>query len=81
MECTELLADHWMNLAIRPALEDSGVYKPLETLQRIKDINWESLGLCSECCQAKREEWDEEADAFWKKMQGWVNEGDDLFSQ
>jgi hypothetical protein len=73
MACTELLADHWMTRVIQPALEDSGVSKPLETLQRIKDIDWKSLGLCEECCVAKRQEWDDEADEFWVKFEGWTD--------
>ncbi|KIJ36740.1 hypothetical protein M422DRAFT_260833 [Sphaerobolus stellatus SS14] len=79
MECTELLADHWMNLAIQPAIDDSGVYKPLETLKRIQNIDWASLGLCEECCKAKREEWDEEADSFWSKLEEWTKLDSDIY--
>lgn len=65
---------------IQPALEDSGVSKPLETLERIKNIDWESVGLCKECCKSKRQEWDEEADEFWAKLEVWVDPEGPLFS-
>jgi len=77
MECTDCLASHWMTLAIQPALEDDGVYKPLETLQRIKNIDWEARGLCSSCVKAKRDEWTEEQERVWKLMDKWLTSGSD----
>ncbi|KAG6865149.1 hypothetical protein C0991_004831 [Blastosporella zonata] len=46
MACTDVFADTWMSLVIQPAIEDDGVYKPLETLERIKSIDWAKAGLC-----------------------------------
>ena len=77
MECTDCLASQWMDLAIQPALADDGVYKPLETLQRIKDINWETHGLCSSCIKEKRDEWTTEQERVWNLMDGWLANGSD----
>ncbi|KAF8591321.1 hypothetical protein K439DRAFT_1627045 [Ramaria rubella] len=73
MECTGVFADHWMNFAIQPALEDSGVYKPLETLKKVQEVNWKSLGLCESCYAEKKLEWEDEADDIWSRMAGWVD--------
>lgn len=79
MECTGVFADQWMNMAIQPALEDSGVYKPLETLNKIQKVDWRSLGLCDACCEEKRREWEDEADDIWSRMVSWA-ELDELFA-
>ena len=73
MECTGVFADHWMNVAIQPALDDSGVYKPLETLKKIQEVDWGSLGLCNTCCEEKRKEWEDEAKDIWSRMDNWVD--------
>ena len=73
MECTGVFADHWMNVAIQPAIHDSGVYKPLETLKKIQEIDWRSLGLCDACCGEKRKEWEDEADDIWSRMDTWID--------
>ncbi|KAF9538580.1 hypothetical protein CPC08DRAFT_824620 [Agrocybe pediades] len=74
MECTDVFARLWMPLVIQPALEDDGVYKPLETLQRIKEIDWAGHGLCTSCVVEKREEWTDEQKTVWDLMDRWLSE-------
>jgi hypothetical protein len=73
MSCTDVFADTWMSLVIQPALENDGVYKPLETLQYIKDIDWAKFGLCTHCVIAKQAEWTGEQADVWEKIDGWVD--------
>lgn len=61
-----------MPLVIQPALENNGLCRPLETLQTIMDLDWESHGLCKECVRDKREEWKKEQTAVWEKMDYWL---------
>ncbi|KAJ6609247.1 hypothetical protein B0H10DRAFT_2065194 [Mycena sp. CBHHK59/15] len=56
MACTDVFADTWMKLVIQPAIEDEGVYKPLETLERIK----------------KNQEWSEEQESIWRSTDQWL---------
>ena len=72
MACTDVFADTWMKLVIQPALDNDGVYKPLETLDRMKSIDWEKEGLCPSCVVEKREEWSEEQRTVWRLMDGWL---------
>ncbi|KZT69862.1 hypothetical protein DAEQUDRAFT_690288 [Daedalea quercina L-15889] len=72
MTCTDIFAEQWMPLVIQPALENSGLCRPLETLQTIIDLDWEAQGLCGECVRAKREEWREEQRAVWERLDGWL---------
>ncbi|CAA7271150.1 unnamed protein product [Cyclocybe aegerita] len=72
MACTDVFADTWMPLVIEPALADDGVYKPLETLERMKGIDWAKRGLCAECVLEKQEEWTEEQRVVWKHMDQWL---------
>ena len=72
MACTDVFADTWMQLVIQPALDNDGVYKPLETLERMKSINWNKEGLCPSCVMEKREEWSEEQRTVWRLMDSWL---------
>ncbi|EIW73989.1 hypothetical protein CONPUDRAFT_68079 [Coniophora puteana RWD-64-598 SS2] len=72
MDCTDILADKWLPLVIQPAIEDDGVYKPLETLERIKRVDWVSEGICAACAREKREEWTRDQENVWEKMDGWL---------
>ncbi|KAG6911414.1 hypothetical protein DXG01_016511 [Tephrocybe rancida] len=72
MACTDVFADAWMPLVIQPAIEDDGVYKPLETLERIKNIDWAKSGLCQACVKEKAEEWSEEQLNIWTMMDTWL---------
>lgn len=72
IECTDVFADTWMPLIIQPALDNNGVYKPLETLERMKSIDWAKEGLCPSCVVEKREEWSEEQRIVWKLMDSWL---------
>jgi hypothetical protein len=72
MACTDVFADMWMPLVIKPALEDDGVYKPLETLERIKSIDWAMEGLCASCVIEKRQEWTKEQYTVWRLIDGWL---------
>ncbi|KAJ7678899.1 hypothetical protein DFH06DRAFT_974245 [Mycena polygramma] len=72
MACTDVFADTWMTLVIQPAIDDEGVYKPLETLERIKDVDWAGTGLCSACVLEKKAEWTEEQETIWRLMDQWL---------
>ncbi|KAK7033203.1 BTB domain-containing protein [Favolaschia claudopus] len=72
MACTDVFAETWMKLVIQPAIDDEGVYKPLETLERIKNVPWATVGLCGECILEKNAEWTEEQETIWKLMDQWV---------
>lgn len=72
MACTDVFADTWMSLVIQPALENDGVYKPLESLKRIIDIDWQSQGLCPSCVLDKRGEWKEEQEDVWRRIDLWI---------
>jgi len=72
MACTDVFADTWMPLVIQPAIENDGVYKPLETLQRIKEIDWAKHGLCASCVEEKKNEWAEEQNNVWNLMDSWL---------
>ena len=74
MACTDVFAETWMDLVIGPALADSGLCRPVETLRRIARIRWEEKGVCEECCMEKRAEWEEEARGVWERFGGWVEE-------
>lgn len=73
MACTDVFADTWMTLVIQPALENDGVYKPLESLEQLKDIDWAKEGLCPSCVMEKLEEWTEEQRYIWKAMDKWLS--------
>ena len=72
MACTDVFADTWMPLVIQPALDNDGVYKPLETLERMKSIDWAKKGLCLSCVLEKREEWTEAQRTVWRLIDGWL---------
>jgi len=72
MACTDVFADRWMSLVIQPAISNSGVYKPLEMLEQIKQIDWAAEGLCVACAREKREEWTREQEDVWVKMDLWL---------
>ncbi|KAJ7158672.1 hypothetical protein C8R46DRAFT_907354 [Mycena filopes] len=72
MACTDVFADTWMPLVIQPAIDDEGVYKPLETLERIKHIDWAAAGLCTLCVLEKQAEWTEEQQTIWRLMDQWL---------
>jgi hypothetical protein len=61
-----------MSLVIQPAISTSGVYKPLEMLEQIKQIDWAAEGLCAACAREKREEWTREQEDVWEKMDLWL---------
>jgi len=72
MACTDIFAEQWMTLVIAPSLADNGVSQPIETLQRIIDIDWRSLGMCEGCVLEKQAEWRGEMDVIWEKMDVWL---------
>lgn len=74
MSCTDVFADTWMPLVISPAIGDNGVYKPIETLERMKEIDWDQHGLCATCVVEKREEWTEEQGNIWTLVDKWLEE-------
>ncbi|TDL21472.1 hypothetical protein BD410DRAFT_789578 [Rickenella mellea] len=72
MQCTDVLADRWMPLVVQPALANDGVYKPLETLRSMANIDWANEGLCESCISEKRKEWKEDAIDIWDRMDEWI---------
>ena len=81
MQCTDALADYWMNDVITPALADGGVGRPLETLTCIASQPWKEKGVCDECVESKKAEWSETAKDVWEKVGGWVEEAEKEFSR
>jgi hypothetical protein len=75
MACTDVFADKWMPLVIQPALEDDGVYKPLETLEQMRGVDWAKEGLCESCVREKLEEWREEQRKVWRLIDEWLRLG------
>ncbi|TBU39663.1 hypothetical protein BD309DRAFT_969200 [Dichomitus squalens] len=73
MACTDVFAEKWMPLVIQPALDDNGLCRPLETLERIIAIDWVAEGLCPECVKEKTEEWRGEQRDVWGKMDKWLS--------
>lgn len=73
MACTDVFAEKWMSLVITPAISNSGVCKPLEMLEQIKQIDWAAEGLCVACVREKTQEWTEEQEDIWDKMDLWLN--------
>lgn len=61
-----------MPLVISPALENNGLCRPVETLRDIQRVQWEKEGLCGECCEEKRREWEGEIEVVWQKVDGWI---------
>ena len=72
MACTDVLSEKWMPLVIQPALDDNGLCRPLETLDRIIGIDWAAEGLCAECVREKTGEWRGEQRAVWEAMDRWL---------
>jgi len=73
MVCTDVFADKWMQLVIQSAIEDGSLYKPLETLEQIKQIDWGAQGLCPACVCEKKGEWTKEQEDVWGMMDEWLN--------
>jgi hypothetical protein len=73
MACTDTFAETWMAFVIQPALESDGVYKPLETLEKMKNVDWAKNGLCHSCVREKREEWSGEQELIWKRVDDWLD--------
>jgi len=73
MACTDVFADRWPQLVVGSALTGGSLYKPLETLEQIKQIDWGAEGLCPACVQGKREEWTKEQEDVWEMMDGWLS--------
>jgi len=65
-------------MVISPAIGDNGVCRPLETLGRLKEIDWAKHGLCAYCVEEKRKEWTEEQMNVWDLMESWMLESDRL---
>lgn len=72
MPCTDVFAEMWMPLVIQPALINSGLCRPIETLKEIIDLDWDSHGVCESCVVDKREEWRAEQRTMWVKLDDWI---------
>lgn len=79
MACTDIIADYWMIDVITPALADGGVGHPLETLARMASLSWGERGLCDECVEGKKIEWNETAKDVWEKVSSWLDEAENEF--
>ena len=79
MQCTDVFAETWGSMVILPAIKDDGVYKPLETLGKLKDIDWAQHGLCATCVVEKRKEWSNEQTNVWNLMEVWLSASDPAF--
>lgn len=72
MGCTDVFADTWMTCVISPAIESGGVYRPIETLERMRSLDWVKHGLCSACVEEKDKEWREEQENVWNMIERWL---------
>jgi hypothetical protein len=72
MTCTDVFADAWMTFVVIHAIQNQGVYKPLETLQYIADVDWAAHGLCTSCVTEKRREWKAEQENVWSLLDEWL---------
>ena len=61
-----------MPLVLQPVIDTGGIYKPLETLKAMREVDWEGVGVCKSCADEKRKEWHEEAEVVWEKLGGWL---------
>jgi hypothetical protein len=71
-EHEDKIADSWMPLVLQPAIDHGGMYKPLETLKAMSDIDWEGVGVCKSCAEEKRRDWANEAEVVWEKLGPWL---------
>lgn len=55
-----------MSLVISPAIDNSAMGKPLQTLEAMKSIDWGRYGLCEDCMKDKIDEWTEEQEQIWE---------------
>ncbi|KAK7466119.1 hypothetical protein VKT23_004844 [Stygiomarasmius scandens] len=73
MACTDVIADRWMQFVITPVLADSGLCHPIESLEMLKSVDWVKEGICEDCVKDKRDEWTEEQNTVWNKMDDWLS--------
>ena len=76
MGCTNVFAETWGPMVILPAIKDNEVYKPLEALGRLKEIDWAKHNLCENCVKEKRKEWTDEQTNVWNSMERWLSESE-----
>ena len=85
MECTDVYATLWMDLAVQPAFADNGTANPFMTIRRLKALSWkrdsEGVGVggersqpCEECLEHMRQQWNDEAQSMWEMMDSWIVE-------
>lgn len=72
--CTDVFADTWSSLIAEPAIENDWLIRPLETLERMKNIDWQGQGLCASCTSTQRKEWTTKQYSIWNMMDGWLND-------
>lgn len=51
------------------------VLRSSKALERIRRVEWEKEGICSECVESKRREWEDEAWKIWREMGEWLELG------
>lgn len=61
-----------MPFVLQPAIDNGGMYKPLETLKSTSEVDWKGVGVCDSCLAAKKKEWANEAGVVWEKLGGWL---------
>ncbi|KAF8724894.1 hypothetical protein AX14_008503 [Amanita brunnescens Koide BX004] len=74
LTCTDVFADTWSSLIAEPAIINDWLIRPLETLERMKNIDWQEHGLCASCTMTQRKEWTAEQHAIWNMMDGWLKD-------
>jgi hypothetical protein len=62
-----------MPLVLQPAIDNGGMFKPLEMLKMMREVDWEGVGVCKSCAEEKRKEWTEEAEVVWEKLGSWLD--------
>ena len=72
--CTDVFADTWSSLIAEPAIINDWLIRPLETLEQMKNIDWQGHGLCASCTVTQRKEWTAEQHAIWNMMDGWLKD-------
>jgi hypothetical protein len=74
LTCTDVFADTWSSLIAEPAIINDWLIRPLETLERMKNIDWQEHGLCASCTMTQRKEWTAEQHAIWNMTDGWLKD-------
>jgi hypothetical protein len=70
--CQEVFGREWPTQVHDTGIYDCGFVDPLGNLDELRDIDWNSLGVCEKCTECQREKWDKERETIWRKMDKWL---------